>query len=430
MCLNGEEEVEEKGEENEPEREDKGEREEDEGEREEEQAEREEEEVTTDQLPSIYSKSQQAPSPKLQHMSGTPYSPPQPVAHPTAAHVIHPLPQRFPTVSTRRGYRPLQPTRFQPDNQPPSQLPKPPPICIKNAKIWLEQAKVDFRAAEFLLKSMEELNSTKIQDKDEASGTNQPGGASNTEYTDKTTDTTAIAKEGEKTSNTEEPDETSSAQQQEEASSNGQQDETEQEDETEQQNETEQQDETEQQEEFDSKQLSDEACHFPALVCFLCHETAEKCLKGVHYAFCGLRQNMIDSSHLVELLESLKQSPHSPRPLIPAFQDCVNLINEHENKSRLPNYQIPPCAPAAVYSHLDASEAFSAVRKLLVELVKDEKLSCLLGSIGEIPKPKFISTLKSLAGTEGNFEQLLRHACIALCSNLHYVASFLGHAEL
>jgi len=91
MCLNGEEEVEEKGEENEPEREDKGEREEDEGEREEEQAEREEEEVTTDQLPSIYSKSQQAPSPKLQHMSGTPYSPPQPVAHPTAAHVIHPL---------------------------------------------------------------------------------------------------------------------------------------------------------------------------------------------------------------------------------------------------------------------------------------------------------------------------------------------------
>ena len=50
---------------------------------------------------------------------------------------------------------------------------------------------------------------------------------------------------------------------------------------------------------------------------------------------------------------------------------------------------------------MDAIEAFSATRNLLTELQKNEKLKDLFGCIGETPKPKFVSTLKSLATAEG-----------------------------
>ena len=315
-------------------------------------------------------RSQQTQSRQIHHT-------PPPVAQPTPAHYPQP---RFPTMSRRRGYRPPQPTRFQPVPQTPTQPPQPPkpPINIKSSRMWLDQAKADYRAAEFLLESMGEVDSMEVEAQNEATNTDQVSEASSTHHPTETLCT--------EPDTTDQSEQIPTVEQQDESSSIGSQDEM---------SSTEQQDESIQQEQ------SAGAHHFPALVCFLCHETVEKCLKGVHYAFCGLRPNMIDSSHLVELLESLKQSPHSPKALIPALQDCVYLINEHENKSRLPNYQIPPCAPAAVYNHMDAIEAFSATRKLLTELQKDEKLKDLFGCIGEIPKPKFVSTLKSMATGEG-----------------------------
>ena len=281
----------------------------------------------TEQLSNPYCRShplrsQQTPSPRSCQIHQTP---PSPVAQPTP----HQYPQpRFPTMSRRRGYRLPQPSRFPPFQQTstqPQQPPKP-PINMNSSRMWLEQAKADYRAAEFLLESMGEVDSMEVEvQQEQSAGTH----------------------------------------------------------------------------------------HFPALVCFLCHETVEKCLKGVHYAFCGLRPNLIDSSHLVELLESLKQSPHSPKALIPSLGDCVYLINEHENKSRLPNYQIPPCAPAAVYNHMDAIEAFSATRKLLTELQENEKLKDLFGCIGEIPKPRFVSTLKSMATAEGKLAHSIKSIAMA-----------------
>ena len=281
----------------------------------------------TEQLSNPYCRShplrsQQTPSPRSCQIHQTP---PSPVAQPTPHQYSQP---RFPTMSRRRGYRLPQPSRFPPFQQTstqPQQPPKP-PINMNSSRMWLEQAKADYRAAEFLLESMGEVDSMEVEvQQEQSAGTH----------------------------------------------------------------------------------------HFPALVCFLCHETVEKCLKGVHYAFCGLRPNLIDSSHLVELLESLKQSPHSPKALIPSLGDCVYLINEHENKSRLPNYQIPPCAPAAVYNHMDAIEAFSATRKLLTELQENEKLKDLFGCIGEIPKPRFVSTLKSMATAEGKLAHSIKSIAMA-----------------
>ena len=142
---------------------------------------------------------------------------------------------------------------------------------------------------------------------------------------------------------------------------------------------------------------------FPALVCFLCHEAVEKCLKGVMYAYCGLKPDLVNCSTLVSLYEDLKRSPHCPQNLIKPIEQCVMQVNEHEKKSHLPNYQIPHCAPAAVYTAINANEAFLATRTLFQCIQGDAKVATLLGDFEELPKPKFTSTLRSQAGTDGEF---------------------------
>ena len=226
-------------------------------------------------------------------------------------------------TTTRRGYRSA--SRFsQPVHACTLPDPPKPHTCIKSAKMWVDQAKADYRAAERLLETI---------------GEDQP----------LDTETSSDAAEN---------------------------------------------------------LPSRRACQFPALVCFLCHETVEKVLKAVLYKFCGLKSELLNSSHLVALLNSLKSSIHSPKSLIEPIEECVMQVNEHENKSRLPNYQIPPCAPAVVYTHLDAQGAFSAVRVLLTKLQREESL---FGDIGQLPKPKFISTLKSLGDGSEGIESVLIH---------------------
>ena len=149
-----------------------------------------------------------------------------------------------------------------------------------------------------------------------------------------------------------------------------------------------------------SKPSSQVSSQYPALVCFLCHETVDKCLKGALYTYCGLSPDLVNCSTLVSLLEAFQSSEHSPKELLHPIQECVMHMNEHENKSRLPNYQIPPCAPAAVYTPFNANEAFLSTRSLLQHLMGDCKLNVLLGDLGELPKPKFTSSLKAMAGTD------------------------------
>ena len=149
-----------------------------------------------------------------------------------------------------------------------------------------------------------------------------------------------------------------------------------------------------------SKPSSQVSSQYPALVCFLCHETVEKCLKGALYTYCGLSPDLVNCSTLVSLLEAFQSSEYSPKELLHPIQECVMHMNEHENKSRLPNYQIPPCAPAAVYTPFNANGAFHSTRSLLQHLMGDSKLNVLLGDLGELPKTKFTSLLKAMAGTD------------------------------
>ena len=143
-------------------------------------------------------------------------------------------------------------------------------------------------------------------------------------------------------------------------------------------------------------------CRFPALVCFLCHDTVEKCIKGVYYAFCGLRQDLVNCSNLVALHDDLKRAPHHPVHLLDAINECVMTVNRHENRSRFPNYQNYPCAPATIYDINNAQEAFQATSKFVHLLQSEGKLSSILQDLGQLPARRFMSSLQYMADNQGN----------------------------
>ena len=152
-------------------------------------------------------------------------------------------------------------------------------------------------------------------------------------------------------------------------------------------------------------------CKFPALVCFLCHDTVEKCIKGVYYAFCGLRRDLINCSNLVALHDDLKliSDSHRPAHLMDAINECVMTVNRHENRSRFPHYQNYPCAPATTYSVEDAQEAFEATSKLLNLLQSDEKLKDVLQDLGQLPARRFMSALQYMPDNQGNYYNNIYH---------------------
>ena len=287
----------------------------------------------------------------------------------------------------RRGYQPSRRSRFQPEvayEQP--QAPPPPPVSEKDAQIWFDQAKADYRAADFLMGQITlspmvvatptECVSDSSEDEEEESSEDT------TEAPSTYTHSMEVQDGGPEERPVEEeygsiPVPSEVVTWSEEGS------------------------EIEGEVEVRSKVDSgsgQSVPQFPALVCFLCHETVEKCIKGVLYAYCGLKPSLINSSALVSLLEALRVSSHCPSHLIKPIEECVMQINEHENKSRLPNYQTPPCAPATVYTAFNANETFLATRSLLQHLQGETYLATLLGDLGELPKPKFTSSLKAMAG--------------------------------
>ena len=136
---------------------------------------------------------------------------------------------------------------------------------------------------------------------------------------------------------------------------------------------------------------------FPALICFLCHEVIEKCLKGVLFAFLykDLGSHLLDCNNLMILLKEIKCSKYCSDELKKACEVSVMVVNEYQSKSRYPHFHNPPCAPAVVHQSGDAAEAFKAVHDFILKLKDLKKLKNLLGDINILPKQRFISSLKS-----------------------------------
>ena len=279
----------------------------------------------------------------------------------------HPYQSRFQPQQRSRGQPSQQRQhtyRFQP------QALAAPPTSERNAQIWLDQAKMDYRAALFLMEGVT-VTPTIVPCPEEC----ELVAAENTPY---------------------EQDSSESK-----------------EDEYEEIVVTVNSDEVESQKSdisslneimHDTKQGRPQ---FPAVVCFLCHEAVEKSIKGVMYAYCGVKSDLVNCNNLVSLLKSLQCSNHRPpKCLEEQIKHCVMQVNEHQTKSRLPNFQIPPCAPALAYTSENAEEALLETRKFLEALMNDERIKPLL-NLEELPIPQFPSMHRSMSGNHSK----LHHQC-------------------
>ena len=137
-------------------------------------------------------------------------------------------------------------------------------------------------------------------------------------------------------------------------------------------------------------------CRFPALICFLTHDVVEKCLKGVLYAKSGLQSSLVTSNVVVELMEKVEQSTDYSQRYKQVVKECTMLVCEHISKSRYPNHQVPPCAPAEVYTVPQATEALAAATRLMEETKCLPNVGELIGDLN-----KLTTTLSILETGEG-----------------------------
>ena len=228
---------------------------------------------------------------------------------------------------------------------------KQPSISLTDAKMWFQQCKADYQAAQSLFSSIRELEEAieqeDVQNLMELDMENDMGivDVSDPDITDDSNDEISDIDEDSK-----------------------------------------------EEEEVKSKpqnrpiQLAAISCKFPALVCFLCHDAVEKCIKGIFYAKCGMPTKLVKVPHLMSLYGTIKVSEHCPQELKKAIHHSVLQVNEHCNTSRYPNYQIPPCAPASVYTDLQAREAIIAAGVLLKEVIKFPDLQEIIGELEELPR--------------------------------------------
>ena len=116
---------------------------------------------------------------------------------------------------------------------------------------------------------------------------------------------------------------------------------------------------------------------FPAQVCFLAHESMEKCLKALFLALFGLRRQLAEHTNVADLCKELQDNQHwfhnPPVDLMPQ----VLVVSSHFLRCRYPEHNIPKMAPAEAYRYNfeEAIEAVSAVEKFLRtvrELPKEE----------------------------------------------------------
>ena len=116
---------------------------------------------------------------------------------------------------------------------------------------------------------------------------------------------------------------------------------------------------------------------FPAQVCFLAHESMEKCLKALFLALFGLRRRLAEHTNVADLCKELQDNQHwfhnPPVDLMPQ----VLVVSSHFLRCRYPEHNIPKMAPAEAYRYNfeEAIEAVSAVEKFLRtvrELPKEE----------------------------------------------------------
>ena len=97
------------------------------------------------------------------------------------------------------------------------------------------------------------------------------------------------------------------------------------------------------------------------LVCFQCHQIAEKSLKAALYALSGVDDRQVKSNDLVLLANDLSRLPGAPD----VTPQVAKLSNYYEG-TRYPNKHIPAKVPAEVFQDSrQAQEAFRLATEVL-----------------------------------------------------------------
>ena len=124
---------------------------------------------------------------------------------------------------------------------------------------------------------------------------------------------------------------------------------------------------------------------FPAQVCFLAHESMEKCLKSLFLALFGLERRLAEHTNVADLCKELQENQQwfhePPVDLMPQ----VLVVSSHFLRCRYPEYNIPKMAPAEAYRHNfeEAEEAVCAVEKFLrtVRALPNEEVTQMFDAI-------------------------------------------------
>ena len=127
-------------------------------------------------------------------------------------------------------------------------------------------------------------------------------------------------------------------------------------------------------------------CNYPEAVCFYAHEVVEKALKAVYLSYCGLKQELASSHHIVDLCERLKVHPDCPQPINEtSTQSHVFFVSRHGNCCRFPDCNLPPAPPMLTHSKTTAREVLSAAIRFLGIVATFEKFADLFPS-GELDR--------------------------------------------
>ena len=124
---------------------------------------------------------------------------------------------------------------------------------------------------------------------------------------------------------------------------------------------------------------------FPAQVCFLAHESMEKCLKSLFLALFGLERRLAEHTNVADLCKELQENQQWFREPPVDLMPQVLVVSSHFLRCRYPECNIPKMAPAEAYRHNfeEAEEAVSAVEKFLrtVRALPSEEVTQMFDAI-------------------------------------------------
>ena len=115
---------------------------------------------------------------------------------------------------------------------------------------------------------------------------------------------------------------------------------------------------------------------FPAQVCFLAHESVEKCLKTLFLALFGLDRMLSEQTNVRDLCQELQDNAHWPKDPPLDLMPEVLQVSRHYLRCRYPDYNTPIMAPVLAYMQRfeEAEEVVAAVEALLTKV---RSISCI-----------------------------------------------------